>query len=223
MDNTTPMRAKEYDAKIENTIPFYSEFYRQTIDLVKALRLERGKWLDAGCGTGALVDMAINEFPEFQYVLCDPSEAMIEQAKVKLASKKNVLDFCACGSQHLAYTGEFDIITAVQSHHYMQYEDRAAATQKCYNALKQDGIFILFENFAPGSARSKAIVMDRWGRYQKARGKTDDEVAQHQQRYGTNYFPITLEEHFRLLSKTGYRIIEIFWLSYMQAGIYAIK
>lgn len=31
MDNTTPMRAKEYDAKIENTIPFYSEFYRQTI------------------------------------------------------------------------------------------------------------------------------------------------------------------------------------------------
>lgn len=45
MDNTTPMRAKEYDAKIENTIPFYSEFYRQTIDLVKALRLEQGKCL----------------------------------------------------------------------------------------------------------------------------------------------------------------------------------
>ena len=45
MDNTTPMRAKEYDAKIENTIPFYSEFYRQTIDLVKARRLEQGKWL----------------------------------------------------------------------------------------------------------------------------------------------------------------------------------
>jgi tRNA (cmo5U34)-methyltransferase len=223
MDNTTPMKAKEYDEKIENTIPFYFEFYRQTIDLVKSLHLEQAKWLDTGCGTGALFDMAIDEFPAFQYVLCDPSDAMIEQAKAKLASKKVVLDFCVCGSQQLANTNEFDVITAIQSHHYLHYEDRVTATQNCYNALKQDGALILFENFAPNSERSKAIVMDRWRRYQNAHGKTDEEVTRHQQRYGNNYFPITLEEHFRLLSNIGYREIEIFWLSYMQAGIYAIK
>lgn len=34
-DNTTPMSAKEYDIKISQTIPYYSEFYRQTLDVIE--------------------------------------------------------------------------------------------------------------------------------------------------------------------------------------------
>lgn len=223
MNTTTPMRAEEYDAKIDNTVPFYAEFYSQTIDLIRALHLEHGTWLDTGCGTGALVEKAIREFPCLQYVLCDPSEAMIDQAKVKLSGKKDVLDFCVCGSQQLTYENAFDIVTAIQSHHYLHYEDRVTATRNCYHALKMGGMFILFENFAPNSPQSKTLVMDRWGRYQKLHGKTDEEISGHQQRYGQSYFPITLEEHCNLLKKTDFKTVEILWLSYMQVGIFAIK
>jgi len=219
------MSAEEYDAKIEKTIPFYTEFNKQTIDLVKTFRFRNAKWLDTGCGTGALISKAIslNDFDEFQFVLCDPSDEMMDVTKKTLAGEKQVLDFCVCGSQQLRYADEFNVITAIQSHHYMKYDDRVIAIKKCYEALKENGIFICFENFAPNCEQSKSIVMDRWGRYQSKRGKSDIDVKTHLMRYDENYFPITIAEHFRILKNCGFRVIEIFWLSYMQAGIYAIK
>ena len=223
IDNSTPLSSQEYDANIENTVPFYSEFYKQTIDLVKSFHIYEGKWLDTGCGTGTFLFEVIKVFPLFQYVLCDPSKEMILQAKKKLAEVKTELTFRVCGSQQLKYNSEFDIITAIQSQHYLPFDDRVLATRRCYDALKENGVVIFFENFAPKSERSKSIVMERWGRYQKSHGKSDVKIRQHQQRYGTNYLPITLDEHFKLLSEAGYKTMDIFWLSYMQAGFYAIK
>jgi len=225
MGNTTPMSAEEYDSKIEKTIPFYTEFYKQTIDLIKAFGFSNAKWLDTGCGTGALISKAIslNDFDGFQFVLCDPSEEMMDVAKNTLAGNKQVVDFCVCGSQQLGYIDEFTVITAIQSHHYMKYDTRVIAVKKCYEALKENGIFICFENFAPNCEQSKSIAMDRWGRYQSQHGKSDSDVETHLMRYGKNYFPITIAEHFSMLKNCGFRVIEIFWLSYMQVGIYAIK
>ena len=34
-DNTTPMSAGTYDKEINNTIPYYSEFYDQTLDVIE--------------------------------------------------------------------------------------------------------------------------------------------------------------------------------------------
>lgn len=223
MDNSTPMTAREYDKKIEKTIPFYSEFYKQSVDLIKSLPFKEGKWLDTGCGTGEFILKAIEECNNFQFVLCDPSTAMISEARCKLNNKKQILNFCVCGSQHLNFSEEFNIITAIQSHHYMQYEDRLVALQNCFNALRENGALILFENYAPGCEYSKNNVMDRWGRYQRENGKSDIEVEEHLKRYGENYFPITLSDHAKVLKSSGFKIVEIFWLSYMQVGIYAIK
>ena len=225
MGNTTPMSAEEYDLKIEKTIPFYSEFYEQTIDLIKTFGFRNANWLDTGCGTGALISKAIsvNDFDGFQFVLCDPSEEMVDVTKNNLAENKQVLDFCVCSSQQLGYTDEFNIITAIQSHHYMKYDNRVIALKKCYEALKENGVFICFENFAPNCDKSKSIVLNRWGRYQYMHGKSDSDVETHLARYGKNYFPITISEHFNILKNCGFRVIETFWLSYMQVGIYAIK
>ena len=225
MGNTTPMSAEEYDLKVEKTIPFYSEFYEQTIDLIKTFGFRNANWLDTGCGTGALISKAIsvNDFDGFQFVLCDPSEEMVDVTKNNLAENKRVLDFCVCSSQQLRYTDEFNIITAIQSHHYMKYDNRVIALKKCYEALKENGVFICFENFAPNCDKSKSIVLNRWGRYQYMHGKSDSDVETHLARYGKNYFPITISEHFNILKNCGFRVIETFWLSYMQVGIYAIK
>lgn len=34
IDNTTPLKAEEYDNKISNTLPYYSEFKNQIIDII---------------------------------------------------------------------------------------------------------------------------------------------------------------------------------------------
>jgi len=221
--NTTPMSAEEYDSGIEKTIPYYSHFYEQTVNLIEAFNYDKARWLDTGCGTGALVTIASKKFGDFEFILCDPSEEMIHHAQKRLFGNDQVKDFRVCGSEQINDKNEFDVITAIQCHHYLHEVERITAIQRCYEALKVNGVFISFENFAPNDEEGKKIALKRWGNYQIDNGKTRDEVNDHLSRYGKNYFPITIKEQFNILKNCGFRTIELFWCSYMQMGIYGVK
>ena len=121
-------------------------------------------------------EKAKNYFSNAKYVLVDPSEQMLEQAK-----------------------------------------------ENVYRALKKDGIYISFENVIPEENEIKQEELFRWGRYQQRHGKTAEEAREHNARCGVNYFPLTVVGHIDLLKKTGFRFVHVFWFSYMQMGIYAVK
>lgn len=223
MDNTTPHNAKDYDNNIERTVPFYSEFYRQVIDLVKVLDYKDAKWIDTGCGTGTLVALAENYFKDYKFVVQDPSKEMIEQAKEKLDIYDNLLEFKIAGSENMDYNNEFNIVTAIQCHHYFDYDTRVQALQNCYNALKDNGVLITFENIEPSTEIGRDRALKRWSSYQINQGKSKESVEAHIARYGISYFPIPIDEHVKILKCCGFRTVELFWFSNMQAGIYALK
>ena len=50
-----------------------------------------------------------------------------------------------------------------------------------------------------------------------------NEVKEHLERFDAEYFSIAVEEHLKLLRETGFKTVELFWYSYMQAGFYCIK
>ena len=77
--------------------------------------------------------------------------------------------------------------------------------KKCYAALKENGIFITFENFSPFTAIGEKVYLEKWKRYQLKHGKSLEECNKHIERYGKDYFPITLEEHINhALSQSKY-------------------
>ena len=86
-DNTTPYRASEYDRKVRQTIPFYEMFHAETVDLIRLVKPEAKTWLDTGCGTGYLVNMALPLFPNTIFVLADPSRDMLCEAEKRLKKK----------------------------------------------------------------------------------------------------------------------------------------
>ena len=45
----------------------------------------------------------------------------------------------------------------------------------------------------------------------------------HIERYGRDYFLVTISESIKLLKECGFRMVEILWVSYMQVGILARK
>ena len=139
-DNSTPMAAKEYDEIINQTIPYYSEFYSQTLDVVEQCGFQEIDWLDLGCGTGFLEEFAYQRFSEIRFVLVDPSEKMLEQAKMKL--KNSSLQYICSSSDSICFSNCFDVVTAIQSHHYMHEKERKKATECVYQALKKGGIYI---------------------------------------------------------------------------------
>lgn len=220
-DNATPMAAKVYDKEISNVIPYYQEFYNQTLDIVEQYSSGNIKWLDLGCGTGSLEELAYQRFSDIQFTLVDPSEKMLEQAKAKLNDKS--IQYICTDSASIKFISCFDVVTAIQSHHYMREESRKKATECVYHSLKDSGIFIGFENIIPEDEEVKKFELLRWGKYQQRHGKTAEEAKAHNARCGVNYFPLTVNQHLRLLKETGFRKIHVFWCSYMQMGIYGIK
>ena len=154
-------------------------------------------------------------------VFCDSSDEMIRIAKERF--QRFNTEFSVCDIQNLEYTDEFDVITAIQVNHYLQMEERKIALQKCYKALKENGLFISFENFSPFTDVGKIVYLEKWKRYQIEQGKSFGESTKHIERYGKDYFPITLEEHLTLMRNSGFRAVEILWLSNIQVGFWGIK
>lgn len=222
-DNKSAYNSAEYDEEIRKSLPYYDEFHKQVINTVRAAGLKKIKWLDTGCGTGKTALTAVSSLKDINisFTLCDISEKMLEIAKEKLFNRE--ISFRCISSQELDYCEEFDIVTAIQCHHYLRKEERKTAVTKCYNALKKNGIFITFENIRFDDKDMDLMALKRWESYMLSMGKTVEETKRHLERRDTEYFPITIEEHLRLLKDCGFRSAELLWLSNMQAGFIAIK
>jgi len=225
--NYTPHPPQDFDTHISSILPYYSAFHQETINLVKSLLTGPKIWMDTGCGTGSLVNKAIEEFPDTKFLLLDPSESMLDQARKKLSSyPAGRLEFLrASPTQEFSQKLEEkpDVITAVQCHHYLNREGRTKATRVCYNILEKGGVYVTFENIRPLTEDGIIIGKRYWGNFQLSHGKSEEEVAKHVERFDAEFFPITVEEHLELLRDTGFKTVELFWYSYMQAGFYCIK
>ena len=219
--------SKLYDSHITATIPYYQAFSLEIINLVRAVCGEPMLWLDTGCGTGNLVSQAAKLFPCTKFILADPSAEMLQEAKQKMQNNaiENYQILAPCGTQEISLPrGESpDVISAVLCHHYLDKAGRKSATERCFHLLTGGGLYITFENIRPVTAAGTEIGLANWRRFQIERGKSAEAAESHIKRFGIEYFPITIEEHLSLLKEAGFKIVELLWFSYLQAGFYAIK
>ena len=176
MENKAYLKGNDYDGKVRHVIPYYDEILTQVTDIVDILGLKEISWLDTGGGSGTLLNKAFKNFGNIRRaVLCDPSEKMLETAEKKLA--EHDVEYRQCFSHELDYIGEFDVVTAIQCHHYYSdMEQKKMAVSKCYESLKDNGIYITFENTAPFTETGKNILLRRLEKYGLAHGREEAEV-----------------------------------------------
>jgi tRNA (cmo5U34)-methyltransferase len=226
-DNTTPYKAEDYDIGVRKTIPYYETIHQEAIDLIKTVNPDAKVWLDTGCGTGFTVEQAYSHFPHTHFIICDPALKMLEEARERLQHipKDRLTILEPTGSQELEkkIDRKVDVITAIQAHLYLHRDEREKATENCFRLLNKSGIYVTTENIHPLTAKGVKIGLTRWTSFQLQAGRTKDEVEEHAQRFNKKYFPITVEEHLKLLQNTGFATVEVFWYAQMQAGFYAIK
>jgi tRNA (cmo5U34)-methyltransferase len=172
--------------------------------------------------------LALPLFPGTRFLLVDPSAPMIGQARQRLCDVDgNRIEFLRpAGSADLAAQlapNSCQVVTSILCHHYLRAPEHAEAVRACYRLLAPEGLFVTFENVMPRTDAGVRIGLERWGRFQVASGRSTETVSAHLERFDRNYFPLTLDEHFALMHEIGFRTVEIFWLSHVQAGFYAIK
>lgn len=223
-DNKSAYNANIYDENIVNTLPYYKEYSAQIIDLVNATGKKDITWLDTGCGTGTLAVRVLGERDDVSFTLCDPSEQMLEIAKNKLSGlEARNIRFFNVSSGEISFSEEFDVVTAVQSHHYLQMDERKKAVKNCYNALKEGGIFVAFENIKMSTDESDELTLKRWVHFLEEHGNSPEKVEMQLTRRGTEVLPITIEQHIEILRECGFRSVNVLWASYLQAGVWGIK
>ena len=216
-DNSTAHKADEYEAEVHKTIPFHDEILKTAIDVVLAAKPDVKRWLDTGCGPGKLVELAKQRAPHVEYVLADPSQAMIDLARARHPG----VTAWTCGSADLPEAALFDAITAVLCHHYLDAEGRMHSVERCRDRLVLGGVLVVFENVRPESDFGHAVQRKRWGDYQRSMGRDDEGVKKQQAREGTAFFPIRVSEHLALFARLGFTNVEIVWRAYGQAGFMA--
>ncbi len=222
-DNMSAFNSFEYDSKISSALPYYEEFHSQVMDMVRAMNFKKINWLDTGCGTGKTARKALAELSgmEITFTLCDISGEMLKIARGMLGD--NGITYRNISSQELDYREQFDIVTAIQCHYYLPRAERETAVKNCFQALKENGIFITFENIRLENDNADLIAVRRWQNYMLSKGRKQQEIQSHIERCGTEILPITITEHFDLLKKSGFRWAEPLWFSYVQAVFFAIK
>ena len=228
MDNLTAHNAADYDQKVRGTLPFYDSIHAEVLRLVGVVKPEVLTWVDTGCGTGYLASTALAAFSQAHFTLADPSEAMLAQARARLAgvASSRVCILPAVDSAGLAAhvaPGSADVVSAIQCHHYLEPDGRLKALRSCRNILKPGGLLVAFENIAPRTPDGVRFGLRGWRSFLLAHGRTQAEADKQLSRYGTEFLPITAEEHLAVLTTAGFSTVELFWFSQMQGGFYAIK
>ena len=82
--------------------PYYEQFYKEIIELVKIFNHNRIRWLDVGCGTGKMASVAYENVDLEKYVFCDSSKEMIKIVKERFWFRN--AEFSACDIQNLIYS-----------------------------------------------------------------------------------------------------------------------
>ena len=220
-DNASAHPAADYETEVRRTIPFPGDMLRLAVEVALGARPAPERWLDTGAGPGVLVERARAKCPGAEYWVADPSEAMRALAAARLGLPgERVLAF---GSADLPEVGPFDVITAVQCHHYGDMVARERAVRRCLELLAPGGALVVFENVRAESERGQVLQRARWAEWQRDQGRDDETVKAHLAREGSQFFPIRVSQHLGLFAHLGFETVELVWRAYGQAGFLAVR
>lgn len=223
-DNASSHNAGQYDRQIRLTIPRYDDIHTEILTFIRVQCPGPATWLDTGCGTGTFVRKARGMFPETEFCIADPSDGMLRVAKETLRGCRcSLIGRCGTGDLPAVTGRKFDVITAIQCHHYLTREGRKEAVRACCSLLNEGGLFVTSENIRPYSEEGIARSLASWGAFQRSAGRKDDEVRSHLARFDQEYFPITITEHLQNFRDAGFAVAEILWLSGMQGVFWCRK
>ena len=190
-------RIDGYDEHMLNNIESANEFYPFT---ASQLPMNDAYVLDLGCGTGLELEEYFRINPSAKVTGIDLSEGMLSILKSKLKDKDIRLIHESYFDVPLG-NDLFDAAVSVESLHHFTKSEKTELYKKLFDALKNDGYFILTDYFA---LTNDEEVMHRKNliRIKENEGITDNELYH----YDT---PLTVQHECEALSDAGFSCIEV--------------
>ena len=202
--------ADAYDAEIRRFIPHYDDMLATGVELLSSLTLPAAHVLDLGGGTGALSAAVLRALPEARVTLLDVDRAMLEQARRRLASFGERVQFRE-GSFLEALPAADAVVASLALHHVRDVGAKAGLYRAIHGALAPGGVFLNLDAAITEGARLSALTFDRWAARMNEHGITDAGAREHFAAWEREDRYLPLDEELAALQSAGFAEVECFW------------
>jgi len=169
--------AKDYDSARKQLIPCFDEFYGIGLDILPFHDSESIKVLDLGAGTGLFSYLVSQYYPKAEFVLCDLSEAMLEEAKSRFSTCESKVEYITKNYATEQIDGKYDLIISALSIHHLTDSEKQTLFKKVFSSLNNNGMFINADQVLGDTALIENHYRNTWLKQVKAKGVTDSSLA----------------------------------------------
>lgn len=228
--------ASKFDDHVRANVPYYDEVQNLVAFLSDWYIGRDSLILDLGCATGetsSLIADRHSQLKGLHFVLMDESKAMLDKAWDKMAKHK--IENCGFGGTKISYEIHCgDIIDPIPDKfhnasfavmaftlQFVPIAHRMKVLKNVKQSLRSGGALCLIEKVEGGVAEFERAFMRILDERKMLAGMDAGAVVHKEQAIRGRLVPLSLDENIRMLRKTGFDSVEVFWRWLSFCGIIA--
>ena len=218
--------AKVFDDMVSRSVPQYREIQRMLVELAGSFATEGSNIYDLGCSTGTTLALLHDMLPvKVGLRGVDASAAMLEQCKQKLAELKMVDDIslCCANLDEGIEIENASVVALVLTLMFVRPLNREKLIADIYAGLNENGCLLLVEKVLGERSLFNRLFIEHYYAYKRRVGYSELEIAQKREALENVLIPYRLGENIDMLTRAGFREVEVFFKWYNFTGIVAVK
>src|SRR5712692_2403965 len=199
-----------YDAAIRRFIPSYEEMLDRAVELLSRLAPPTARVLDLGAGTGALSQRVAARLPRSRLTLLDADAAMLEQARLRLATESSGANF-RCGSFFDPLPASDAAVASFALHHVRTLDEKRVLYRNVRAALPAGGVLVNADVTVPAAPERARLLRAEWAAHLIAHGDTEAEAYGRFAAWAEEDTYFSAEEELSALHDAGFRCADVAW------------
>jgi tRNA (cmo5U34)-methyltransferase len=183
------------------------------------------RFLDLGCGTGAMSELVLSSLPRSEGVLVDFSEPMLERAGVQLAGYAGRWQAVSADLNDSAWrdalpTGRYDAIVSALAIHHLPPERKRTLFAELLALLEPGGVFVNMDYVAIDGPLRGLFDEEMLAAAMRAERESGGTRAAHEvDLEDDDDRPDTVEDQIRWLRDAGFEQVEVHF-KWAEAAVY---
>ncbi len=213
--------AREYDANRRKFIPCFDDFYRNTTNFIAANIDTPKRVVDLGAGTGLLTSFWYQACPNADYILVDIAEEMLDVARKRFDTMKNV-SYQISNYNEALPDCPFDTAISALSVHHLTDPDKEKLFARLYDSLPSGGLFVNYDQFCAGQPSLNHWFDTYWESQLTDSGLTAQDIALWKERRKLDR-ECSVEDEVRMLQNCGFGTVKCVYSYQKFSVVVAVK
>ncbi len=196
--------SEKFEEHAERSIPDYRQNHQLILELSDFFIQNDSRCYELGCSTAALISQLAERHGDTnaEFHGLDTEAAMVEQARARVGSLKNLIvsqaDICQFDYQPA------DFIVAYYTVQFVPPKRRQQLFDTIYRSLNWGGAFVLFEKVRGPDARFQDILSQLYTEYKLKQGYEPSEILAKSRSLKGVLEPFSTQGNLDLLSRAGF-------------------